>query len=131
MQHLPDLRSLHEVCVRVEKVYVRRTDVGHSGIGVHYEPSALTNTKYQSLASQLIIGQRVIPQVLVRAADGRPFNIQDLLPSDARWKVLVFTGDTGDAEQLKKVNDSAAGLEEVLSKYSKDIQTVFEVVSIR
>jgi phenol 2-monooxygenase (NADPH) len=59
---------------------------------VHYAPSAIVNDTYQSLVKNLIIGQRVPPQILLRAADGRPINIQDLIVSDSRYKVLVFSG---------------------------------------
>ncbi|KAK7056500.1 hypothetical protein VNI00_003056 [Paramarasmius palmivorus] len=78
-----------------------------SGIGVHYEESSIVNTRYQHLAANLTIGERVPPQILLRAADGRPFDIQDLLPSDTRFKVLVFTGDSSDPAQLAKVTSLA------------------------
>ena len=40
------------------------------------------------------------PQVVVRAADARPFDLQDLLPSDTRFKILIFAGDLGDHARL-------------------------------
>ena len=67
-----------------------------SGIGIHYAPSAITDDRYQDAAAHLVVGERVVPQVLLRAADRRPYEIQDLLPSDARFKVLVFVGDNAD-----------------------------------
>ncbi|EIM80353.1 uncharacterized protein STEHIDRAFT_68295 [Stereum hirsutum FP-91666 SS1] len=63
-----------------------------SGIGVHYAPSAITSPTHQHLASNLIIGERLIPQIVLRGADRRPFEIQDLCPSDSRFKILVFAG---------------------------------------
>lgn len=104
-----------------------------SGIDIHYDTSPLTEDKYQALASKLIIGQRVIPQLLIRAADGRPYEIQDLLPADVRFKVLIFTGDTGNKAQLEILSSLAERLETVLTKYArdKDVGAVFEVLSIR
>jgi len=64
-----------------------------SGIGVHYAPSIVTEATYQSAASNLIVGQRLLPHVLVRAADAREVNIQDLAPSDARFKLFVFPAE--------------------------------------
>ncbi|KAH7106134.1 FAD binding domain-containing protein [Auriculariales sp. MPI-PUGE-AT-0066] len=64
-----------------------------SGIGVHYAPSDIVDKTHQELASNLIIGQRLIPQVVLRAADARPENIQELARSDLRFKLLVFAGD--------------------------------------
>jgi len=63
-----------------------------SGIGVHYAPSVITETTHQAAAPNLIIGQRLIPHILVRAADAREVNIQDLAPSDGRFKLFVFPG---------------------------------------
>jgi phenol 2-monooxygenase (NADPH) len=62
-------------------------------VGVHYAPSAVTETTHQAAAANLIIGQRLLPHVLVRAADAREVNTQDLAPSDARFKLFVFPGE--------------------------------------
>ncbi|KAH8991708.1 FAD binding domain-containing protein [Lactarius akahatsu] len=67
-----------------------------SGVGVHYSPSAVTDPLYQAAAENLIIGQRLLPHVLVRAADAREVNIQDLAPSDSRFKLFVFPGVHAD-----------------------------------
>ncbi|KAF8470314.1 FAD binding domain-containing protein [Russula ochroleuca] len=64
-----------------------------SGVGVHYAPSAVTETTHQAAAPNLIIGQRLLPHLLVRAADAREVNIQDLAPSNARFKLFVFPGE--------------------------------------
>lgn len=74
-----------------------------SGIGIHYAESTIVNAKHQSVAKNLIIGQRMPPQVIVRAADARAYELQDLLPSDARFKILVFAGDTANPAQRAKV----------------------------
>ena len=68
----------------------------------------------------------------MRAADCRPFEIQDLLPSDARFKIIVFTGDTADSKQLAIVNDIAGKLDGVLKKLtpSGDIFTMFNILAI-
>ena len=60
----------------------------------------LTNTTHQSAASNLIIGQRLLPHILVRAADAREVNIQDLAPSNARFKLFVFPGDHAHAHKV-------------------------------
>lgn len=74
-----------------------------SGIGVHYSPSVIVNTKHQKCAKNLIIGERMLPQVFVRAADTRPVEIQDLLPADTRFKILVFLGSTKES-RLMEIN---------------------------
>ena len=107
-----------------------------SGIGVHYQPSDIVNTAYQSSASKLLIGQRMPPHVFVRAADARPFEIQDLLPSDARWKVLVFAGDIMDPAQSARVHKLAQEMarpEGFLRRFSDargGVEKVFDVLTI-
>ncbi|KAF8806894.1 hypothetical protein BYT27DRAFT_7233651 [Phlegmacium glaucopus] len=103
-----------------------------SGIGICYTDSLITNPQCQSYAKNLVIGQRVLPQIFLRAADCRPFEIQDLLPSDARFKVILFTGDTSDPEQLMIINDLASKLDGVLRKLvpSGNIFTMFDILAI-
>lgn len=74
--------------------------------------------------------------MVIRAADGRPYELQDLLPSDTRFKVLVFAGDTSCAEQLSKVNVLASellGEGGILSGYvpcGLDLFSVFDVLTL-
>ncbi|KAJ3558697.1 hypothetical protein NM688_g764 [Phlebia brevispora] len=78
-----------------------------SGIGIHYGPSAIVNPEYQSVAKRLTIGKRILPHVFVCAADGRPYEIHDLLPADTRFKVLVFAGNTSQEAQMQRVREFA------------------------
>ncbi|KIM55982.1 hypothetical protein SCLCIDRAFT_133449 [Scleroderma citrinum Foug A] len=105
-----------------------------SGIGVHYGPSAIVITKHQECARNLVIGDRMLPQIFVRAADSRPVEIQDLLPADIRWKVLVFLGIL-DESHLPGVKALAEELDEptsFLRKYPIDgqIPLIFDIISI-
>ncbi|KAH8091642.1 FAD binding domain-containing protein [Cristinia sonorae] len=105
-----------------------------SGIGIHYAPSAITNPKHQSLSTHQLIGTRVLPQIFIRAADARPYEIQDLLPADTKFKVLVFAGDTSNPEQLERVNRLAKEISEgeqapFLKTFKRDPE-LFDVWSI-
>ncbi|KAI1791861.1 FAD binding domain-containing protein [Ganoderma leucocontextum] len=105
-----------------------------SGIGVHYQPSAIIASQHQSVASKLIVGERLIPHDFIRAADARPYNIHDLLPSDTRFKVLVFAGNSAEAVQAKRVQalaDEMARPEGFLTAFGKGDHTkVFDVWAI-
>ncbi|KAF5351297.1 hypothetical protein D9758_008005 [Tetrapyrgos nigripes] len=106
-----------------------------SGIGVHYEGSVIVNAKHQNIAAHLVTGERVPPQYLLRAADSRPFEIQDLLPSDTRFKILVFTGNTSEPSQLAKLQTLAEELQapdSFLTKFSPGgkPETLFDIISI-
>lgn len=105
-----------------------------SGIGVQYTPSAIVDPKHQKCANNLIIGQRMHPQVFVRAADMRPIEIQDLLPADVRFKVLFFVGNLTET-RITELNSFAEELSKpscFLRKYSVDgnISTVFDIITI-
>jgi phenol 2-monooxygenase len=106
-----------------------------SGIGIHYAESAIVNAKHQSVAKDLIIGQRIIPQILIRVADARPFELQDLLPADTRFKVLIFAGDITNVAQRMKVDKLAEEMskpESFLNKYppAGEWEKVFDVLAI-
>lgn len=93
-----------------------------SGIGIHYPPSTITDVTYQSLAPGLLIGQRILPQTLIRAADSRPYELQDLCPADTKFKILIFLGDIADPVQAKRAQKLAETLgkpENFLNRYRR------------
>ena len=105
-----------------------------SGIGVHYGPSEIVNLKHQECARNLVIGERMVPQIFTRAADGRPVEIQDLLPADTRWKIVVFLG-TLDESHLRRVELLAKELNEPTSFLHKypiggQISLIFDIISV-
>jgi len=90
---------------------------------VRYSPSVAVVDAHQSLAANLIIGERVPPQKFVRAADAWPHELQDLLPSDFRYKLLVFTGDLEDTLQQERIESMVKDLqqpESFLTKYASN-----------
>ena len=115
---------------------IKTADGFASGIGVHYAPSAIVNSKHQSQAQHLVIGERVPPQMMVCAADGRPYELQDLLPSDARFKVLVFAGDMLCPNQLSRVHvlaDELLGEGGILSRFAPrdlGLPSTFDVLTL-
>jgi phenol 2-monooxygenase len=82
----------------------------YSGIGIRYAKSSVVSGERQDIAHKLVLGERMHPATVVRAADGWPHNVQDLLPSDARYKVLVFAGNITEDIQLSRVRDLSKAL---------------------
>ncbi len=82
-----------------------------SGVAIHYDSSAIVDASYQHLAPHLVVGERVLPQVFIRAADALPVEIHDLLPADARFKVLVFAGDLAVEEDSSELHKLAEELD--------------------
>lgn len=107
-----------------------------SGIGIHYQESAVVDSSGQGQAKGLIIGQRLIPSIVLRAADCRPYQIQDLTPSDARFKLLIFCGDLKDADQQRKLDsfarelDSETGFVRRSTPEGMPFDAVFDILTI-
>ncbi len=83
-----------------------------SGLSLHYEPSAIVDNRFQTCASQLIVGERMLSIDFICAADARPVNIQDMLPADMRFKILTFVGNIADEATAARVRALAEQLAE-------------------
>lgn len=107
-----------------------------SGIGIHYQESAIVNSSEQQYAKGLIVGQRLVPSIVLRAADCRPYQIQDLAPSDTRFKLIIFCGDLKDASQRKKLDsfakelDSETGFVKKFTPEGAPFDSVFDILTI-
>jgi phenol 2-monooxygenase len=79
--------------------------------------------------------QRVPPQIVLCSADTRPYELQDLLPSDARLKLLLLTGNTNDPKQRERIEAVADKLNTlVLTKFTppgEKFGKVFDIITIR
>ncbi|CAF3056716.1 unnamed protein product, partial [Rotaria socialis] len=91
-----------------------------SGIAIQYEPSLITvqSLENQALAKGIPIGKAFISQIVVRHADARPFHLLDQMPTDLRFRVLVFAGDCLVSSQLKKIEETATLLEALARRYT-------------
>lgn len=102
-----------------------------SGIGVHDDQSVLINgNTYPTLVCNMVVGERVAPQDLVCAADSTPYNLQDFLPSDFRFKLLVFTGDFNEPIQTQKIQALVKSLEQPESFLNKCPRERFDITTI-
>lgn len=104
-----------------------------SGIGIHYHPSIAVNDRNQELASGLALGKRVPPYKFMRAADAWPFELQDLLPSDSLFKLLVFTGDFNDPLQQARVESMVTDMQKpksFLNRYATPGNSRFDIITI-
>ena len=80
-----------------------------AGLTARYEASVLTDGAgggEQGAAAGVTVGMRFPSRQVVRFCDCRPVQLQSVLRSDGRWRVVVFAGDVRDAavrERLEKV----------------------------
>ncbi|KIK75908.1 hypothetical protein PAXRUDRAFT_783815 [Paxillus rubicundulus Ve08.2h10] len=105
-----------------------------SGVGVHYSSSAIVEVRHQRYARGLIIGQRMLPQIFIHAANMRPVEIQDMLPADTRFKLLLFVGHLTEI-RISQLNLLAKDLSKptaLFQKYSPhgNISSLFDIVTV-
>ncbi|KAL1740745.1 FAD binding domain-containing protein [Schizophyllum fasciatum] len=98
------------------RTYIKSTPF-ISGISIRYGPSMITNADHQDLAPDLVVGQRFPPHVFIRAADGKPVEVQDLLPANGLFKLLVFTGERTRAGFAATVQQFAEALVTALARF--------------
>ena len=107
-----------------------------SGTGVTYNPSIIVDITYQCIAPNLTIGQRLPPQIIARAADGDPVELQDLIEVDFRHKVLILAGDSSCVAQRSILNDlvdhldSPKGFVKRFTPKGLGFNDVFDIISI-
>jgi len=106
----------------------------YSGLGIHYSPSTIVDLKHQKCAEKLIIGQRMIPHIFVRAADLRLIELHHLLPADVRFKVLFFVGNL-TSTRIAELDSFAEDLRKpssFLQRYCTDgeVSSMFDIVTI-
>ncbi|KAI0693736.1 FAD binding domain-containing protein [Cytidiella melzeri] len=104
-----------------------------SGVGIQYEPSIITISKgeLQAPAKLLAVGQRLPPKTVLRAVNSTPIEIQDMCPSDARFKIIIFTGDISHASQLdlvRKFADEILREGGWLKKFGSDVYDIMSVI---
>ena len=104
-----------------------------SGTGIRYAPSSIVNNTHQADCANLVVGERVLPQVFIRIANAEPVQIHDLLPADTRFKVLIFSGDLSDHDDRAKLQTLGKELnkpENFLRRYGRGDVGKWEVFDV-
>lgn len=77
-----------------------------AGLTVTYDDSSITRAKgsSQQLATNLIVGMRFPSVQVIRFCDALPMQLVRALPSDGRWRIVVFAGDIRQDAAFRKLN---------------------------
>ncbi|CAL1708745.1 unnamed protein product [Somion occarium] len=106
-----------------------------TGIRIRYAPSIITATAPDKTDENgpytLTVGKRLPPQVVLRVADRRPVNVQDLCLSNGRFKLFVFTGDVLSADDIQSLNKLTTDLDALLSELPKGLLEVFSIIKAK
>ncbi len=101
-----------------------------TGINIQYEASIITVQceENQALARGIIIGRTLTSQIVVRHVDARPFHLHDLMPTDLRFRVLIFAGDCCLTSQLSKIEAISSALEVVSKIYTPSTAAYDDII---
>lgn len=72
-----------------------------AGLATKYDASLITNPSgsKQSLAENILVGMRFPSAQVVRFCDALPMQLMKALPSDGRWRLVLFVGEVDDLAQ--------------------------------
>jgi phenol 2-monooxygenase len=76
-----------------------------AGLSVKYDVSPITNVSgsTQRLATELIVGMRFPSTQVTRFCDARKMQLVTAMPSDGRWRVVLFAGNFHDVSNIQRL----------------------------
>lgn len=87
-------------------------DTGDLGGGLQAETAPQSSAaSTDGLATNCRPGTRFASQKVMAQSDARPWELQLQMPSDGRFRIVVFGGDISQAKQLATVNELGAWLQ--------------------
>ncbi|KAL5316890.1 hypothetical protein ACEPPN_015942 [Leptodophora sp. 'Broadleaf-Isolate-01'] len=104
-----------------------------SDVGLEKSKRVIGN---QALASNIKIGMRMPSFQVLNQADARPWQFQEMLKSDGRWRIVVFAGDVSSAKQMERVVNLGAtlsGPKSFIKRFTpvgKKIDSVIDILTI-
>ena len=90
----------------------------------------------QGLATNIKLGMRFPSFQVLNQADARPWPFQQWLPSDGRWRLIVFAGNLAEeaqAARLQKLGQSLDSKESFIHRYTPvgaKIDSLIEILTI-
>ena len=72
----------------------------------------------QELAKNIRLGQRLPSHKVVCQAEATTILMSDVLPSDGRWRVIVFAGDLQHPSKMQKIHNLGSDLQRICNGYS-------------
>lgn len=91
---------------------------------------------FQSLAPELKLGQRIPSVKILNQSDARPWHLQEVLPSNGTWRIIIFPGDItsqGPKTQLQKLCDYLGSPKSLLKRFTPNdarYDSVIEILTI-
>lgn len=119
------------------KIFVR-SGAFTAGLRIAYEESSITRLRESSedLATSLTVGMRLPSVQVVRFCDGKALQLVTALPSDGRWRIMIFPGDISNdmaSTRLQELGDYLFGETGPIKTYlppGSDIDSFIEVILV-
>ncbi|KAH7312924.1 FAD binding domain protein [Rhexocercosporidium sp. MPI-PUGE-AT-0058] len=102
-------------------------------VGLEQNKRVISN---QALATNIKIGMRMPSFQVLNQADARPWQFQEMLKSDGRWRIVVFAGDVSFAKQMERVaflGSTLSGPKSFIKRFTpagKKIDSVIDILTI-
>ena len=90
----------------------------------------------QDLAPGIPVGKRMPSVKVLNQSDARPWHLQELLPSNGRWRVIIFTGDISGEKQRGRLESAGKSLNDKgsfvyrFTPPGSAFDTVFEIFAV-
>jgi phenol 2-monooxygenase len=106
-----------------------------AGFTARYEDSMVTSgmRSHGSKATAVTVGMRFPSAQVIRFCDCKAVQLQGVLKSDGRWRVIVFAGDVNQAAHQRRLDKLAKALESTARRYTstaKHIDSVIEPILV-
>lgn len=88
--------------ILVPGTYERQLSTLEQGNSLHKAGQPWFSSK-QSLASNIIIGQRLPSKIVMNHAEANIVHVHSMLRSDGRWRLLLLAGDISKPAQMSRL----------------------------
>ncbi|KAL5115572.1 hypothetical protein ACEQ8H_006548 [Pleosporales sp. CAS-2024a] len=100
-----------------------------AGFTATYEDSCITDVKGDEEAAKGVnIGMRFPSAQVIRFCDCKAVQLQSVMRSDGRWRVVVFAGDINDAQTSRKLDKLATSLSALAQRFTPSAAHVDSVI---
>lgn len=90
----------------------------------------------QDFSENIKLGMRMPSFQVLNQSDARPWQFQEILKSDGRWRIVVFAGDVSVPEQMERIRVLGSKLEDkksFINRFTppgKMVDSVIEILTI-
>ncbi|KAF2646370.1 phenol 2-monooxygenase-like protein [Massarina eburnea CBS 473.64] len=106
-----------------------------AGFTAQYEDSEITDvgTSTQELASACTVGMRFPSAQVIRFCDCKAMQLQRVLQSNGKWRVVVFAGDIRTWSHKQRLEKLASSLDSLVQRFTpsgEDIDSLIEPILV-